>query len=259
MSAKKYTGLEAELYDIFRGGDDFDEIGYYVDLALNRGGNCLDVGCGTGRVLIPIAQQGIEITGLDNSSAMLNECGKRLFTEGFKADLVEQDMTNFNCEKNFDLIIIPGGSFQLLDERDDALVALGNLRDHLLPEGLFVMSIFIPFYEISHESLDGVWRLEKDEKIEGSDNRALCHSCVDLDRCENLMEVRHRFEIINNNGITESSEIKYSRLRWYGKYEIQLLLERAGFHNVTISGDFENNDMRDGHTVMSVSAVSGAI
>ena len=115
MSAKKYTGLEAELYDIFRGGDNFDEIGYYVDLALNRGGNCLDVGCGTGRVLIPIAQQGIEITGLDNSSAMLNECGKRLSTEGFKADLVEQDMTNFNCEKNFDLIIIPGGSFQLLD------------------------------------------------------------------------------------------------------------------------------------------------
>ena len=83
MSAKKYTGLEAELYDIFRGGDNFDEIGYYVDLALNRGGNCLDVGCGTGRVLIPIAQQGIEITGLDNSSAMLNECGKRLSTEGF--------------------------------------------------------------------------------------------------------------------------------------------------------------------------------
>jgi len=259
MSAKKYKGLEAELYDLFRGSDDFDEIGYYVDLVLNKGGNCLDAGCGTGRILIPIAQEGVEITGLDNSSAMLNECRKRLSTEGIKADLVEQDMTNFNCEKNFDLIIIPGGSFQLLDERDDALAALRNFRKHLKPEGLFALSLFTPFYEISHESLDGVWRLEKDERIKSSDDRALCHSCVDLDRCENLMEVRHRFEIINNNGIIKSSEVKFSRLRWYGKYEIQLLLESAGFHNVTISGDFENDDMRDGHAVMSVSAVSGTI
>jgi len=259
MSAKKYTGLEAELYDLFRGGDDFDEIGYYVDLALNRGGNCLDVGCGTGRVLIPIAQQGIKITGLDNSSDMIEECRKRLSSEGIAVDLIEEDMTNFNYENNFDLIIIPGGSFQLLDERDDALEALKNFRKHLQSEGLFVMSLFTPFYEISHEFLDGVWRLEKDEKIEGSESRALCHSCVDLDRCENLMKIRHRFELINNNGITESSEIKFSRLRWYGKYEIQLLLESAGFQHVRISGDFENNDMRDGHTVMSVSAVPGSI
>jgi ubiquinone/menaquinone biosynthesis C-methylase UbiE len=233
----------------------FDEVGYYVDLALNRGGNCLDVGCGTGRVLVPIARQGIKITGLDNSNVMIEECRKRLSSEGISASLIEEDMTNFNCENNFDLIIVPGGSFQLLDDRNDALAALKNFQKHLQPEGLFVMSLFTPFYEISHEFLDGVWRLEKDEKIEGSENRALCHSCVDLDRCENLMEVRHRFELINNNGITESSEIKFSRLRWYGKYEIKLLLERAGFQQVRISGDFENDDMRDGHAVMSVSAV----
>ncbi|MEE3177767.1 MAG: class I SAM-dependent methyltransferase, partial [Verrucomicrobiota bacterium] len=183
------------------------------------------------------------------------ECRKRLSSEGISASLIEEDMTNFNCENNFDLIIVPGGSFQLLDDRNDALAALKNFQKHLQPEGLFVMSLFTPFYEISHEFLDGVWRLEKDEKIEGSENRALCHSCVDLDRCENLMEVRHRFELINNNGITESSEIKFSRLRWYGKYEIKLLLERAGFQQVRISGDFENDDMRDGHAVMSVSAV----
>ena len=102
MSAKKYTGLEAELYDLFRGSDDFDEIGYYVDLALNAGGNCLDVGCGTGRVLIPIAQQGIKITGLDNSNVMIEECRKRLSSEGISASLIEEDMTNFNCENNFD-------------------------------------------------------------------------------------------------------------------------------------------------------------
>ena len=69
------------------------------------------------------------------------------------------------------------------------------------------------------------------------------------------MEVRHRFEVINAKGIAESSEIKFSRLRWYGKYEIQLLLERAGFSSVTVSGDFEDDVFQDGHAVMSVCAV----
>ena len=136
MSAKKYTGLESELYDLFRGSDDFDEIGYYVDLALNAGSNCLDVGCGTGRVLIPIAQQGIKITGLDNSNVMIEECRKRLSSEGISASLIEEDMTNFNCENNFDLIIVPGGSFQLLDDRNDALAALNNFQKVFSTENL---------------------------------------------------------------------------------------------------------------------------
>ena len=60
MSYKDYNGLEAELYDVFRGGDELDEIGFYGNVAAEKGGNCLDLGCGTGRVLIPLAGQGIE-------------------------------------------------------------------------------------------------------------------------------------------------------------------------------------------------------
>ena len=115
MSYKDYNGLEAELYDVLRGGDEMDEIGLYSDVASEKGGACLDVGCGTGRVLIPLAQQGIDIMGLDSSQVMVEQCRSRVLAAGLSAEIVRDDMRNFDLGKQFNLVIVPGASFQLLD------------------------------------------------------------------------------------------------------------------------------------------------
>ena len=78
--------------------------------------------------------------------------------------------------------------------------------------------------------------------------------CTDLDRCEQVMDMRQRFEIIDKNGITVKSEVKRSRLRWYGKYELELLLASAGFQSVEILGDFGDEEVGDGHAAMAVFA-----
>ena len=254
MSCKDYNGLEAELYDVLRGGDEMDEIGLYSDVASEKGGTCLDVGCGTGRVLIPLAQQGIDIMGLDASQIMVEECRSRISGAGLSAEIVRDDMRNFDLGRQFNLVIVPGASFQLLDSRADAISCLERLRAHLLPGGLLVMSFFTPYYEIINESLDGVWRLEKDEPFGDDGQRALCHVCSDLDRCEQLMETRHRFEVIDGDGATLNSEMKLSRLRWYGKYEIELLLSSVGFKSVETLGDFGDEEAGDGHVAMAVFA-----
>ena len=253
MAGKNYSGLEAELYDVFRGGDELDEIGLYLEAAKEKGGTCLDVGCGTGRVLIPLAHEGVEITGVDSSESMVEACRVRLAEEELTAEVVEADMVDFELGKTFDMVIVPGASFQLLDEREDAAAALGQLRKHIAPDGLLVMSLFTPWYEITHESLDGMWRLEKDEELpEG--RRALCHASAELDRCEQLMEVQHRLELIGGDGKTLDSELKTSRLRWYGKHEIELLLKVAGFASVETIGDFGEEEAGDGHMAMAVFA-----
>ena len=254
MSYKDYNGLEAELYDVFRGGDELDEIGFYSNVVAEKGGNCLDLGCGTGRVLIPLAEQGIDITGLDSSQFMVEECRSRLAAAGLSAEIVQDDMRAFDLARKFDLVIVPGASFQLFDERVDAVSALERARAHLLPDGLMVMSLFMPYYEIINESLDGVWRLEKDEAIGNNGERALCHVCAELDRCEQMMDMRHRFEVIDSAGTTVKSEIKHSRLRWYGKYELELLLTSVGFQSVEIIGDFGDEEAGDGHAAMAVFA-----
>ena len=254
MSYKDYNGLEAELYDVFRGGDELDEIGFYSNVVAEKGGNCLDLGCGTGRVLIPLAEQGIDITGLDSSQFMVEECRSRTAAAGLSAEIVRDDMRAFDLGRKFDLVIVPGASFQLFDERGDAVSALERARAHLLPDGLMVMSLFMPYYEIINEALDGVWRLEKDEAIGNDGERALCHVCAELDRCEQIMDMRHRFEVIERAGITVKSEMKHSRLRWYGKYEIELLLTSVGFQSVEIIGDFGEEEVGDGHAAMAVFA-----
>ena len=254
MSAKKYQGLEGELYDLFRGGDDLDEIGFYIEKISELGGSCLDVGCGTGRVLIPLAHAGVEITGIDSSPEMIANCIKNLEEENIKTDTIEGNMINFDLGKKFNSLIVPGGSFQLIHDYDDAILTLKNFRSHLQSGGTLIMSLFNPFYEISHEHLDGVWRLEKDEIIEDTNERALCHTCMDLDRCEQIMQVTNRYELLDESGIAKQSEVKTSLIRWYGKYEIKLLLEKSGFSNITTHGDFQDLEYEDGSVALAVKA-----
>ena len=69
-----------------------------------------------------------------------------------------------------------------------------------------------------------------------------------------VMELRNRFEVIDGGGTTIKSEIKHSRLRWYTKYELKLLLTSVGFDSVEILGDFGDEELSDGHAAMAVFA-----
>ena len=193
-----------------------DEIGFYIEKISKLGGSCLDVGCGTGRVLIPLAHAGVEITGIDSSPEMIANCIKNLEEENIKTDTIEGNMKNFDSGKKFNSLIVPGGSFQLIHDYNDTILTLKNFRSHLQSGGTLIMSLFNPFYEISHEHLDGVWRLEKDEIIEDTNERALCHTCMDLDRCEQIMQVTNRYELLDERGVAKQSEVKTSLIRWYG-------------------------------------------
>ena len=66
----EYEGLFAEFYDILHAGQTVD-VGVFLDLAVERGGPALELGCGTGRVLVPLAAAGVEATGIDSSRDML--------------------------------------------------------------------------------------------------------------------------------------------------------------------------------------------
>lgn len=253
MPGKDYTGLEAQLYDLFRGGDELDEVGLYVDAIAERGGDCLDVGCGTGRVMLPLLAENVDVTGVDSSATMVEACRKKIADAESKAEVHQADMCDFDLGKTFRNVIVPGASFQLLEEREEALAALQRLRAHVAEDGMLILSLFTPWYEITHESLDGVWRLEKDE-LTDEGYRALCHASSELDRVEQLMEVQHRIEVLDEHGKITDTELKSSLLRWYGKHEIELLLKSVGFNNVETIGDFGDEEVGDGHVAMAVFA-----
>jgi len=94
-----------------------EDIPYWVEEAVSSGGPVLELGCGTGRVAIPVAQAGVRVVGLDNSSAMLKQArakARKLNLSSNALKFVRGEMQDFSLEERFALAIIPYRSFQAL-------------------------------------------------------------------------------------------------------------------------------------------------
>src|SRR5690606_16784630 len=92
----------------------------------------------------PLLQAGIHIDGVDNSKSMLDSCHRRCQELNLSTTLLEADMDNFNLSQKYEAIIIPGGSFQLIEGREAALTTLNHLRSYLLSGGRLILDLFIP-------------------------------------------------------------------------------------------------------------------
>ena len=121
---------------------------FFVDAATDAGSPVLEVGCGTGRVLIPSALAGISVTGLDASPEMLDQCRKRLSLEDAavqsRVELVQADMRTFSLGREFTLATLPFCPFQHLITVEDQLSCLMNIRRHLVDRGRVVLDLFNP-------------------------------------------------------------------------------------------------------------------
>ncbi len=140
----EYRGLMAQAWDLLRGDtSDWPDRAFYLDLIRESGEPVLDVGCGTGRLLLDYASQGIDIDGVDNSPEMLALCGEKAAAQGLEPSLYQQRMQALELPRRYRTIIVPSSSFQLLTDSDDAREALRRFHDHLEPGGWLAMSFML--------------------------------------------------------------------------------------------------------------------
>lgn len=233
MHSDVYDQLIARNYDavyaVIR--DPSGDATFYRDLALKAGGPVLELGCGTGRILLGIAQAGIECVGLDASPAMLQVLrGKN---PPPNLTLFEGRMQSFALgEGRFRLITAPFRAFSHLLTVEEQLAALACIRRHLAPGGTFVFDLFDPnlarLAAVSEpEMLAATFHYEGHE-IRRFDSSLRDHS-------EQVMTVRMRFE----GGPPELTGSADFKLRWFYRYEVEHLLHRAGFADVAIYGGFD--------------------
>ena len=139
---------------------------FYVELAKRSGGPLLEIACGTGRVLLKIAREGIKIDGVDSSSAMLRVLRARLQNEPAevrrKVTLRAGDMRRFRLKKKYPLVIIPFRPMQHMYTLKDQVDALKTAAAHLTKNGLLAFDVFFPKFEmipagIGQEALDCEW------------------------------------------------------------------------------------------------------
>jgi ubiquinone/menaquinone biosynthesis C-methylase UbiE len=136
----EYVGLVAEAWDALRGDtSEWPDRAFYLDVIRERGEPVLDVGCGTGRLLLDYLRVGIDIDGVDNSADMLAICRRKADRAGLRPNLFLQPMEDLDLPRRYATIIVPSSSFQLVIDPADAVAALAGLRRHLEPDGVLAM------------------------------------------------------------------------------------------------------------------------
>jgi SAM-dependent methyltransferase len=122
-----------------------EDLPFWLDLADRQGGPILELGCGTGRVLIPLIKAGHRAFGLDDDYAMLSFLKFKLASECeneflHQAPIFQADMRSFHLHARFPFIFVPCNTWSILDPPGRQR-ALANISAHLSPTGLFVASV----------------------------------------------------------------------------------------------------------------------
>jgi len=168
----EYRQISAKYYDeAYASKEDLVDREFYVGLAKRIGGPVLELACGTGRVLLAIAREGIAIHGVDISAAMLNVLREKLPREPKDVrelvSVAEGDLRSFRSNQEYPLVIIPFRPLQHMYTVEDQLAALKTAAFHLQDNGILAFDVFYPKFDrvesgIGEEMLEMEWTVEDD-------------------------------------------------------------------------------------------------
>ncbi|MBM4117035.1 class I SAM-dependent methyltransferase [bacterium] len=228
-----YDGFVAEFYDHVPPYADRRDLEFYRALAAAAGGPVLELGCGTGRVMLPMLRAGAEVCGIDSSRGMLAVCVEKIAREPEtvrrRAHLLLADMRNFALGRRFALAVAPFRSFQHLLTVEDELACLACVRAHLNTGGRLVLDLFNPslrfLIDPNREEV-----LDEEAPFRMPDGRQVRrgYRIVNRDFAEQCSEV----ELIYRVGYPGGGEDKLVHsfpMRWLYRFEAEHLLARAGF------------------------------
>ncbi|MDQ8203454.1 class I SAM-dependent methyltransferase [Pelagicoccus sp. SDUM812003] len=235
----QYSGLEAKWYDLLDELSDFEDVDFYRLIVQSHPGPVLDVGCGTGRLMLPLLRDERQVEGIDCSESMLSICERSLRDSGFEARIGQADMRSFDLgERRFGSILIPGYSIQMLGTRDEWIASLRCCRDHLLPGGQVVVPIYLPWDYVWEEADEGGLELRRERRDEATGERLKAFQSWKLDRQAQRLELRNVYRRESGSGRLEEEQETLMRLIWRLPHEMMQLLEEAGFEEVALYGDY---------------------
>ena len=128
--------------------DKVEDIPFYLKQIKKYGEPVLELACGTGRITIPVAEQRIQITGLDISEHMLSFAKKKAASKNVHIEWVQADCRNFNLDKKFALILLPFNSIAHIHSLESIESCFSSVKKHLKDSGRFIIDIFNPRLDI---------------------------------------------------------------------------------------------------------------
>lgn len=208
---------------------------FYKDVIAKSGQPVLDIGCGTGRLLLDYMSQGIDMDGVDNSPEMLALCRQKAHQLGIQPNLYQQTMQTLNLPRKYRTIIVPSSSFQLVTDPNDATEAMRRFFQHLEPGG----SLAMPFMTLYTGDDEGPfeWQREVVRPDDGAIVRRWSRSRFDL--VNNLEHTEDRYDVIVNGAVVASESLSRSpATRGYMQEQAIKLFEAVGFMNIRVYHGF---------------------
>lgn len=235
----------ADLYDHVVPYQDRPDLPFFLEAARDANGPVLEVGCGTGRVLIPTARAGIPITGLDLSSHMLQICRQRIQQEPAEVQstvhLVQADMRDFDLAQTFTLVTTPFRPFQHLTTVSDQLACLACIYRHLVPGGRLILDLFNP--SLPALTSDNIGQeIGEEPEFSMPDGRRVIrrHKTVERDYYNQINHVELIYYVTYPDGRNERLVHAFP-MRYLFRFEAEHLLARSGFEVEAVHADYDRS------------------
>lgn len=246
--------FHVETYDVWM-SDWPGEIGFYQEIVTeempSKDGVVLDIACGTGRIGIRLAENGISVVGLDRSPEMLAIARQKSVNNDL-ISWIEGDMRSFELDKLFDLVIIPSHSFQNINTPDDQANCIECICRHLKPGGLLCVHLD----HMNDENMSWLGAISGNKRGEFEDAEQFKHPetglTVQASRAWSY-EPASQTAIMQTIWKEIDQDGKQIR-RWNTepiplhcvfRFEMEHLLKRAKFEVEQIYGDFYRQELRD--------------
>jgi len=217
------------------------DLDFYRGYERDSGSPILELACGTGRVALPLAESGFEVYGVDISENMLAACRKKASAQGLdsKIHLYQADMTQIDLPvKNFSLAFVALRSFMHLLRPREQLSCLECIRDHLRPGGTFILSVIAPDPEKLSQK-PGSFTLQREFNLPNGNHVLRKGRLVEHDLVKQVRQFEFRFEEYDQAGRLVHERTVPLFTRYTFRFEMQYLLERAGFEMVEVFCDYE--------------------
>ncbi len=235
-----YGKLASEFYDLDKPEPLPDAFDFYAELARAARGPIHEPMCGSGRYLLPLVAEGLDITGSDSSGEMLARCRARARARGLTPVLSEQALQTLECERPPVLVFIPSGSFGLLLDDDLVKEALRRVHRVLAPGGKLVVEAEL--VQSTPPEHGGVWGGRWVERADGA--KLVFSWLTQYSGDARITTALHRYELVKDGQLL-AMEYEELRVRSYARAEFRALLEEAGFGHVEALRPYEHTPADD--------------
>jgi ubiquinone/menaquinone biosynthesis C-methylase UbiE len=229
----KYGQLSTLVYETDKPvGVSFGDVAYYLERLRDVKGPILEPGVGNGRFLVPLLQANKTVVGYDASPHMLEVARSTLQQHQLTAELVQSDFASYQSALRFDAIVIPAGTFQLIDSFETARTVLGNFYQQLNVGGRLMLDLDAAQAIFTSQPSMRKWQVGEHSVV------TLASTPLNIDYANQVSTELHRYELWEN-GQLQRTELEEFVLRWWSASEISMALQLAGFTNVVVSGGYE--------------------